>query len=216
MVRVGSNPSVYYRQWMGWDARMGAVDQKKSKISKTGILEATRCVLHNEYMILKASRAYWPHHHDQNVIPKLERLYCPWVEVATRPSGYKGSLDSAKRRVVTLPRSIWDNTRVPDSGLWMARQLTVRTTDVRESSNWQDSVTTVWIDDIVENLLSLVDSLEDELSPRLDQATTTDSSKKWSAGWQMDTDSATPVVISRCEPRNFIVPKVDYLLWLCE
>jgi len=60
----------------------------------------------------------------------------------------------------------------------MARQLTVRTTDVRESSNWQDSVTTVWIDDIVENLLSLVDSLEDELSPRLDQATTTDSSKK--------------------------------------
>ena len=38
--------------------------------------------------------------------------------------------------------------------------------DVRESSNWQDSVThggvTVWIDDTAKNLLSLVDSLEDE------------------------------------------------------
>jgi hypothetical protein len=34
--------------------------------------------------------------------------------------------------------------------------------DVCESSYWQDSVITEWIADTVKNLLSLVDSLEDD------------------------------------------------------
>jgi len=85
-------------------------------------------VLHNEYdsegqlgLLVTSPRPY--------MIPKLKRLYCPRVEVPIRrPWVYKGTLDSAKRRVVTLPRNVRDNMRALDSGPWRARQSAVRVT----------------------------------------------------------------------------------------